>query len=192
MKRAIILCGAAMVLTLGACSKEGDKEAATGPQSAEEVAEEMSEVKIQPGQWEATQETLEASMIGAPEGMPSGMLDAMKGHKTSVTYCITPEQAEKPGGDFLAAQKDAKCNYSDFSMSGGKISGTMTCQGPDGQGQMTMKMAGSYTPTGYDTTVEMDTSAMGAEGMKMHIKSRSSGKRIGDCPAGDTGKVSVK
>lgn len=191
MKRATILVGAAMLLTLGACSKDNEKdEGHGGPQSAQEVAEEISEVKIQPGQWEASHETLEAKMEGAPQGMPAGMMDAMKGHKTSFRYCITPEQAEKPGGDFFAAQKDAKCQYSDFSMSGGTVHGTMTCQSPDGRGAMTMKMAGNYTPTSYDTTVEMETS-MGGQGMKMHLKSRGSGKRIGDCPAGEAGKVSV-
>lgn len=191
MKRATILVGAAMLLTLGACSKGNEKdEGHGGPQSAQEVAEEMGEVKIQPGQWQTTQETTDVKIENAPEGMPAGMMDAMKGRKTTVTYCITPEQAEKPGGDFLSGQKDAGCTYSDFSMSGGKISGTMNCTGGQGQGKMVLKMSGSYSPTSYDTSVDMESEGMG-DGMKMRISSRTSGKRIGDCPAGEAGKVSV-
>lgn len=182
MNRGIFLIGTAALLSLGACSKGDDKQASGTNQSVAEVAKEVAEVKIQPGQWQATQETIDVKLENAPEGMPAGMMESMKGRKTTITYCITPEQAEKSAGDFLAGQKDAKCTYQGFQMGGGKVSGTMSCAGPDGKGQMTMKMSGSYSPTSYDTTVEMETAGMG-EGVKMRIKSHGSGKRIGECPA---------
>jgi Protein of unknown function (DUF3617) len=111
-------------------------------------------------------------------------MQAMIGKKTVSTQCITPEQAANPGGDLLSGNKDGKCKYANFSMKGGTVSGSMTCSGgPQSPGTMTMTMAGKYAPTSYDMTVDMTTAGMMGEGMTMHMTSRGTGKRIGECPA---------
>lgn len=183
---AIMLAGSAL-LALGACSKSEDKAGSGGgeAQSAQEIAAQVKKVSLQPGEWETTSEIVDARMENAPEGMPAGMMDSMKGRKTSVKSCITPEQAENPGADFLAAQKDGRCTYSGFEMAGGAIKGTVTCAGQDGA-TATMKMEGIYTPTSYTTTVNMESAGMGgaqAKDMTMLMTTRVSGKRIGECPA---------
>lgn len=182
---AIMLAGSAL-FALGACGKSEDKADSGGEtQSAQEIAAQVKKVSLQPGEWETTSEIIDARMENAPEGMPAGMMNSMKGRKTTVRNCITPEQAENPGADFLAAQKDGRCTYSGFEMSGGTIRGTVTCAG-DGSGTATMKMEGVYTPTSYTTTVDMQSAGMAgaqAKDMTMHMTTKVSGKRIGECPA---------
>jgi len=183
---AIMLAGSAL-LALGACGKSEDKpgNGAGETQSVQEIAAQVKKISLQPGEWETTSEIVEAKIENAPEGMPAGMMDAMKGRKTTVKNCITPEQAENPGADFLTAQKDGRCTYSGFEMSGGTIKGTVTCAGGEG-GTATMKMEGIYTPASYTTTVSMVSAGMGgaqAKDMTMHMTTKVSGKRIGECPA---------
>ena len=160
------------LLLLAGC---GDQEK-KGNMSAEEVAGELASVKIVPGQWEATNEIVSAT---AP-GMPEGVLADMIGRKTTVRNCVTPEQAAKPDANFLAAQENSNCSYQDFSMAGGTMTGTMTCQGGDTPGKMVMEMSGAYGPTSYDMTMDMKTSELPG-GMSMTVKARTTGKRVGDC-----------
>jgi hypothetical protein len=161
----------AALLALAACGKSGDGR----NQSAEEVAKEMSALKMRAGQWEATQEILSAT---AP-GLPPEALRQMVGQKTSVSNCVTPEEAEKPSANFLAGQKNSNCTYQDFSMDDGRMSGTMTCSGGAMPGKMVMKIAGKYSPLAYEMNMDMDIAVPG--GMNMTVKSRATGHRTGEC-----------
>lgn len=165
----------AALLLLAACgSQEKGRQ-----QSPEEVAREMSAVKLEPGQWEATNEILTAS---AP-GIPPDALRQMVGQKTSVSNCVTPEQAANPSANFLSAQKDSKCSYQDFSMKAGRMTGTMTCSRPEMPGKMVMKMEGTYQPASYQ--MNMDMAAEGLPGgMNMNVKARTVGRRVGPCIEG--------
>jgi hypothetical protein len=166
---------AVALLALGACG-QSEQEKKNRQMSAAEVADELSELKIEAGQWEATNEILSAT---AP-GMPEGMLKQMVGQKTTVQNCITPEQAAKPSANFLAAQENSNCTYQDWSMSGGRMRGTMTCQGGEMPGKMVMTMDGRYGATSYDMNMDMQTSGL-PNNMSMNIKARTTGKRVGDC-----------
>lgn len=171
-----ILTASAALLTLASCGRSDDSGR---QQSAQEVAKEMSAMKMEPGQWEATNEILSAS---AP-GLPKNALDQMVGQKTTVSNCVTPEQAARPSANFLAAQKDSDCTYQNFSMEGGRVTGTMSCKSGQVQGAMVMKMDGRYDARSYEMNMEMNASGM-AEGMSMVLKARTTGRRIGDCAAG--------
>lgn len=170
MRTHLILAG--LVLALAGCEKP---EEAARNMSVKEVAEELSAMKIEPGQWEATNEIVSAS--GA--GLPPEALAQMKGHKTTVSNCITPEQAAQPNANFLAAQQNSDCTYQGFEMRGGKMSGTMSCEGGEMPGKMVMKMSGTYGPRSYDMTMDMTTG--GPAGEAMTIKARTVGKRTGQC-----------
>jgi len=181
MKAAFLLSAATALLTLSACGKTPGK---SGEVSAEDVAAKMNNVKLLPGEWEATQQITDVKMTGIPQGAPDAA-KAMVGHISTYKHCITPEQAAKPSADFLAAQKDAKCSYSKMEFAGGAISAAMTCQMPQQPGA-TMKMAmnGTYMPDHYAISMDVDSSGM-ANGVGMVMKMKSTGKRIGDCPAGE-------
>jgi hypothetical protein len=174
MKTRPILASAVALAALAACSSEpGEKRR---DMTAEEVADELSGMKIQPGQWEATNEIVSAN---AP-GMPAGVLDQMVGQKTTVQNCVTPEQAAKPSANFLAAQENSNCTYQDWAMKGGRMTGTMTCEGGEMPGKMVMTMDGRYGATSYDMSMNMETTGL-PDNMSMTIKARTSGRRVGDC-----------
>lgn len=169
MSRALICCAA--LISLAACGKSEEK---AGKQTPEQVAKEMSALKMRPGQWEATQEIVSAS---AP-GMPDEVRQQMVGNKTTVSSCITPEQAEKPSADFLSGQKNSNCTYENFSMENGRMTGTMTCSGGGMPGKVVMKIAGDYSPLAYQMDMDMN---VGGAGMDMVIKARTTGRRTGEC-----------
>lgn len=168
-----LLCLSAALLAFGGCDR-GDQGGEN--QSVEEVARAMAAVKMQPGQWEATNEILSAK---AP-GIPDEALRRMVGQKTTVSNCVTPEQAARPSANFLAAQKDSDCTYQDFSMEGGRMKGVMTCTSGPMPGKMVMNMNGRYEPRTYDMNMKMNVGDMPG-GMTMTIEARTTGRRVGEC-----------
>ncbi len=173
----LVLLGSAALLALVSCGKKDEQ---TGrQQSAQEVAKEISAMKMEPGQWEATNEIVSAS---AP-GLPANALSQMVGQKTTVSNCVTPEQAARPSANFLAAQKNSDCTYQDFSMEDGRVRGTMSCKGGQVPGQMVMKMDGRYNAQSYELDMEMTASEM-PEGMSMVLKAKTTGRRTGECTGG--------
>jgi hypothetical protein len=161
------LLPATALLALTACGSESEQK--SRDMTAEEVADELSGMKIQPGQWEATNEIVSAS---AP-GMPAGLLDQMVGQKTTAQNCITPEQAARPSANFLAAQENSNCTYQDWSMKGGRMTGIMTCEGGEMPGKMVMTMDGRYGSTSYDMNMNMETTGL-PDNMSMTIIRRGS------------------
>ncbi len=186
----IMLAGTAAMLLAG-CN-EGPGEARN--QTAQEVASEMKKISMKPGEWETTQEVIDVKIEGAPEGMPTGIMEAMKGRKNTVKTCITPEQAANPSADFLTSQKDSKCTYSGFEMNDGKIKGAVSCPSPEG-GKADIALDGNYSSEGYQMNMEMKTAGMGGDGssnMTMHMKMRTTGKRVGECTQAQEGTVPEK
>lgn len=197
-----LLLGAA-ILALAACGDAGgngaDGNGANAAQSgggggemtANQVASEMANFRLDPGHWEITT-TIENVRA---EGMPpqaAQMMQAMRGRSETERECITPEEAANRGASFLANQRDADCTYRDFSMRGGRIAGTMTCQQPregaQGGGEATIEMSGTFQPRSYD--IRIATRAAGPipgqeKAGTMTIDMRAQGRHIADsCPAG--------
>ena len=178
MKKLIISIAA--VTLIAGCSDNGADKDGDGKITNEEVAAEMNEVNLEPGEWENTVEIIDVNIEGLPEGAPAGMMDSIKGQKTTSKSCITEEQAENPGAQFFAAQEETNCEVKKFDMSGGAVSSEMACKNMGAPGNMNMTMDGQYGPSSYDMTMTM---AGEAGGMKMNMEAKSSGKRIGDCPS---------
>ncbi len=170
----LFLLPAGLLCALAACGSEPEEKKAD--MTAEQVAEKLKGMKIEPGQWEATNEIVSAT---AP-GVPADALKQMVGQKSTVSNCITPEQAAKPSANFLAAQQNNNCSYQDWKMDGGKMTGTMTCQGGQMPGKVIMNMSGDYGPTSYDLAMDMNTTGLPG-GMTMNIKAKTTGRRVGEC-----------
>ncbi|MBB4640941.1 DUF3617 domain-containing protein [Rhizorhapis suberifaciens] len=181
--KALIVTAASGVLLLSACGKGQDNGT---PMSADDVAKKVQAVKLTPGQWETTVQILDVKMEGLPEGAPTGMMNNMIGTKTTVKSCISREQAEKPNADFLAAQKNANCSYSSFDMTGGLIKAAMTCKGKNQPGELKMNMTGKYGADSYEMNQETNMSGF-QKGMSMAMKSKVTGRHIGNCPPGSEG-----
>lgn len=121
---------------------------------------------IQPGQWQTTSTVSSMNM----PGLPPAALAAMKGHPTTVSNCVTPEQAKAGPKELLKSAPS--CTFNRFSMAGGRIDSEMVCA--RGGRTTTATTTGSYTPVSMTAT-----SKVVAEGMT--ITATVSGKRIGDC-----------
>jgi len=197
MKTRLILGAAA--LALASCGSSGGDKAGEGGNGSASVgaanrsaaAEAPSTAApsggggggdfIQPGEWETKVESMEVDAPGMPQGVKDMMADAMGSMKTTIRDCVTPEEAKRPNADLFAGKDKGNCTSSDFSMSGGRMRGTISCPAGDGQpGSMTMVMDGQFSPQSYTVNQNMTTDAGGS---KMTIKARVSGRRLGECTA---------
>ncbi len=155
----LLLCGAA-----GAC-----RQAEPANMTAEEVAGELGDIRIEPGLWLLTSEVTD---VRAPN-LPVEVRNRMIGPRSRMRHCITPEQAAQPSANFLAMRADSACAYRDFTLDEGRLSGTMTCP------NVTAQMEGRYGPDSYETRMVMESPVPGGAVMTLQI--RALGRRIGDC-----------
>ena len=176
---------AAIVATflLAACGGQSGNEQAGGNEAGNQagVAEAggggggAASVALQPGQWETTVEVTRMNVANMPAGVTPPMPPP-----TTVSYCLTAEQAARPSADFLTGSGESGgCTYQDFSMASGRISGTVTCESAGTSMRSTLN--GQFTPTGYEMNTQVQTTA---SGMTMDMETRTTARRTGDCPAG--------
>jgi hypothetical protein len=173
MRKTTFAAAAGLIALAGCGGKDqpaGNGAAAAGGGSAAPAASSAA-AQIDPGEWEVAFET---SMTGT--GLPPAALEAMKSHKETKRQCITPEQARRP----MDTDRDKNCDYSKFSMGGGRISGIVTCNG--GGNKATMAMEGQFTPQTYEYTMTMNNKGQGAD---LTTRIRAVGHRVGDCKAGE-------
>jgi hypothetical protein len=174
------------VLLLTACTSapEADSSAQAGKEGATATAQAVpaaasSAFKIRPGEWETSVEVTSLAIEGAPKGMPPGLLDQMKPARTVVKSCVSPQEAEKPRANMLAAQEAANCSSSRAEFVGGRISVAMSCKQPGQPGSSDIKMSGRYDDNSYEMDGDMTVS--GPQGMTMAMKTHTTGRRLGDC-----------
>lgn len=189
MNRALLVVAGASALLAGCGKNEKDAINASAPMSQEQVAAEVSKVKMKPGQWESSFALDDVAFTNMPKGAPSS--DQMKGQmkaamsRSAIKHCVTPEQAANPSADLLSGQKDQSCTYKGFDMAGGTIRGQISC-GKNGQA-MTATMTGNYAPDRYDVTMDMTTKG-GTDGVAMTMKAHTKGKWLGDQCTADEAK----
>jgi len=182
MRRRIIAAGTALLLvSCGDTEEKGGNgaAAANGAGPANAAAPSGSEpggnapagtAELRPGQWETTVEILRMDMPNMPPGaaMP-------KQGPITVRSCLTPEQARRPSGGFMTGGRDqAGCDYENFSMAGGRVQGTVTCNHQGSRTRSTVNGAEAYR---MEIDAEVESS-----GVTVRTANRISGRRIGDCP----------
>jgi len=174
MTKAITTIAAAVAtLLLAGCS---DKQSGT-PQTKEEVKAEVHKVQLKPGQWEGAY-TLEdidmPNMPGGSDQMEEQMKKVM--NRSSIKYCVSPEEAANPSGKMFSGQQNKDCTYKGFDASGGSVKGEIACASE--HGAMNAVMSGTYAPESYE--MHMDMKMTGApNGMNMTMKAKTTGKWIG-------------
>jgi hypothetical protein len=168
----------AATLTLAACNQPSgtttitsNAETGTTTTTTTGNAPSAAAMGIQPGKWQTTVDVVDSKTSGMPAGIPAPPKPA----PTTITACVTPEQAARNPGELL---KNAKldCTIRNSMFSGGKVASEATCKLPNGS--MSMRTTGSYTPTelSYDTEQTMKMGPITAT-QRMHTVSR----RVGDC-----------
>lgn len=156
-------------LLLLSCCAAGCREAEPANMSAEEVAGELADIRIEPGLWLLTSEVTD---VRAPN-LPVEVRNRMIGPRSRMRHCITPEQAAQPSANFLAMRADSDCAYRDFTLEEGRLSGTMTCP------NVTARMEGRYGSDRYETRMVMQSPVPGGAMMTLQIRAR--GQRVGEC-----------
>jgi hypothetical protein len=97
-----------------------------------------------------------------------------------VRTCITEAQAAAPSADIhTGSGEKAGCRAENKAMTDGRIQGPVHCE----QQGTTMRstLDGQFTPTSMEMTQRVETAA---QGMTMNFESRTTGRRVGDCPSG--------
>lgn len=123
---------------------------------------------VTPGKWQTTTTILSMAM----PGMPPGVLKSMQAKPTTLTICITPQQAAAGPRDMIS-QSNGACRYRSFSAVGGRINAVMACNAGQA-GPQTIAISGSYSTAAYDITSKM-------RGGAMQSSARTVGKRLGPC-----------
>ncbi|MBB3981814.1 hypothetical protein GGR44_001473 [Sphingobium fontiphilum] len=188
MRRTILMLAAAAA-GLAACGEKPANETATiaptDSMSQEDVKQAVGKASIKPGEWQSSF-TLEKIDLSGMPGASAQMEDQMKRmmSRTDIKHCVTPEEAENPGGDMFSGQENKDCTYKGFDMSGGRIAGQVECKSEEGV--MNAIMSGTHTADSYDMTMDMKM-AGGPDGMTMAMKARTEGKWIGGQCAKDAG-----
>lgn len=161
-------------LLLAACGGQGEGGNESAGEKAAAGGGGAAAAAFQPGLWEITTQVLNMSGPNIPQGvtMPTPP-------PTTVRTCMTPEQAGQPGANFFTGSGESGgCTYENNSMAGGRIAATVQCNNEGGT--MRSNMSGQFTATSFELDQQVETTA---QGMTMNIESRTSGRRVGDCPS---------
>ena len=155
--------------------------ASTAPTASPASQLADSTPQFTPGAWVTEVKTADLAIEGL-NGALSAQLKTGQGGFSMHTdrTCLTPDQAAHPERRFLA-KGDDNCTYRQFSMTGGKLAGTMHCG--DRGDTSTMTMTGTYTADSYAMNLALDGHDDGAR-LNMHLS--VSGHRVGACRPGDT------
>lgn len=166
----------ALIALAASCSKAPERKAGDA-MTAREVSAEASKLKLEPGQWETTMAITDMAV----SGVPADATKAATGTPTTTTNCVTPEQAAKPGADFLSGTRDGNCAYQRFSMAGDRIDAAMTCspRGVPGATKIAIDLKGGYSPTTFAMGMNMNTDLPGK--MAMTMTATVKGRRVGAC-----------
>ncbi|WP_176484589.1 DUF3617 domain-containing protein [Sphingomonas spermidinifaciens] len=178
------------LVSLAGCGGESTRESAarTGEidvsnASVEEVAAQTkaagAQMRFDPGQWRTTIEVIEAEVPGLPPQMAEVMKKQML-QKSTVSSCMTPEQAANPNEDLFAG-KSGNCRFDRFTMKDGKVDAAMTCAGDgSGAGAAKILMTGTFDKTRFEMENRIEATGAGAR-QAMKMRSRVTGERTGDC-----------
>ncbi len=181
MKASLLRVVPLALLMLAACNKGG---VAAKNESAQSVADKVTaagEIELLPGQWQTTfkMDAMENN-VAVPPAAKAAIERAMANTHTALT-CITPEQAKARKGAFM--QHQAGCTYQNFSMAGGHIEGTATCDA--GGIKRTVKMSGQYAADSYQ--MHVDTQMQRPGGMSVSSSMTMTARRTGDCTGKEAG-----
>jgi hypothetical protein len=134
---------------------------------------------LEAGEWELV---YEISDVTGPASWPPDVIASMKQAKQTERKCITPEQSAAPTFKLLLVnQDDLACNATGFSLAGGKIAGRVDCPASQIMGKVEMTMTGRHDARSFEMIAQ---SSVDNPGAPMRLKSRTTGRRVGDCPAG--------
>lgn len=136
--------------------------------------------EVDPGKWRQTVTIKSVELPGAPPEVAQ-LMQAMVGQSKSEEICMGPEQAKTGVKDLSKGFDRGDCSAADFTTSGGKIDGKVSCKAKDGASTAEMVIGGTYEPTKIDMTADISGTNPETSGIKMVIRMQMQAERIGDC-----------
>lgn len=135
---------------------------------------------LEPGLWETGATVSVLDIPGLPKALVEKMARDPNASEVRRKCLSASESAQPPAGMFQ--RLGGECHYTSWRMAEGQITATLACTPPGKTpGQASMTLAGSYTGNSFDLVSTVD--ARDGEGaLQMHMISRLSGKRAGNCP----------
>lgn len=151
-----------------------------GEQKDEPKVDEI--VLPKPGEYKQTITILEMSIPGMPPELANMMKDQMSAGMTA-TDCLTEEESKEALKQLTKApDANDECDFSKYEVSAGRLDAAMTCAS-EGGGNGSFVLAGTFSETGTDMTIEGDQEDPNIPGGKMHMKMHMVSERIGECKA---------
>lgn len=171
-----------LALGLAACSGQGG--GGNGGQAAGTIA-------MRPGWWETTMRVLAIDSPNAPPELMDGLRTGISMAPVTDRSCMTPAQSANPAEAMrvraLPNQQASGCETGEALFANGRIRMLITCHMPNGQPAMRQAMVGSYSADRIQMAVSAQTSMPGNDlspAFRVRIESEMTGRRLGDCPAG--------
>ena len=172
---------AVLALTLAGCSsgqKASDKSA-TGGDANQAAAAAISQIKLQPGEYEATTKVLEFSVAGMPAAQADIMQKAMgAAAEKPIRYCLTAAEAAQGPQEMVKNMQEGGCKMLAFNSASNGLSGKVQCEFPGG-GSANSTFDGTYTSDGSSMDTVSDVTLNG--GQSIHRKSHVDTHRVGEC-----------
>lgn len=183
--RPLIIAVSAFALLAGCADGDADTDG-DGKISTAEADAEAAKAGLSPGMWEKSVKLLDVELNlgeGASEeenAQADNEVQAMIGRERKEEICLSEEDAKNPKASFFAPGSEGGCEYTEFSVSGGKLKTEMKCEADEVAEKMTVVMSGDYSDSSFtgDYTLNVDAAEKGS----LQMKGRSTMKRTGDCP----------
>jgi len=183
--RKIFLAVSAISL-LSACAEGNADKDGDGKISAAEADVEAAKAGLKAGQWSKTVELVDVDLklgeksSAEEKALADQEVKSMVGQERKQDICLSEQDAKNPKAGFFAPGPENGCEYTEFSLSGGKLKTNMQCDAADTGEKMTVTMTGDYTEASFagDYVLNVDAGDQGT----LQMKGRSTMKRTGDCP----------
>ena len=185
--RAIIVLGTVALVLAGCQSAEEKRAAETGEievanaktgQVARLIKAAAPKTAVKPGLWKSALR-IEAVDVGTG-GDSAKQLELAKGLERDATECKTAEQL-KPFDISRLEKAVGECIFIRFASKGGKVDAKIQCTKPTAP-LTTILINGTTSAEGFDVVTENRTGVAGQPGYSL-VKMRSTGTRVGECPA---------
>ena len=175
--RIILALPLAATAILAACNSSPTVTAnnATGKQLQQKIAAAGDVQMISPGRWEGVMHVSEMKMPGLPPAAQAKLAEARGDQK--IVSCVTPEEVKQSKASLFGGMGD-DCKYDHFTMGGGKVEGTATCD--HGGSKTKTTVSGTFTSDTYHMAIHSEGSGAGPTD-QMSMTMSADAKRVGEC-----------
>ncbi|ANU07374.1 DUF3617 domain-containing protein [Paraurantiacibacter namhicola] len=178
MRNFQIAAATVMALSLAACGSDSDPAGESAPMDEAEVAEQIEQIELQPGQYQTSLSLVEFDFPGVDGEAEAQMRDVMaQALEEGNSFCLTPDEAAQGPERMLQELAEADCTFTTIDVSGGNVDAQMACVMEGGE-ESRFTMSGTYAADG--SSMRMSTK-QDVGGQEVAITMQAESKRTGEC-----------